>query len=64
MTMETRFRKVFSPNHSKKESAEDTLVPPLWGKRKNISVKLVKLSITNNNHIVGLAHKHQVIREK
>ena len=33
MTMETRCCKVFFPNCSKKKSAEDILVPPLWGKR-------------------------------
>ena len=33
MTMETRCSKVFFPNYSKKKSAEDKLVPPLWGKR-------------------------------
>ena len=33
MTMETRCSKVIFPNYSKKEPAEDTLVPPLWGTR-------------------------------
>ena len=36
MTMETRCCKVFFPNYSKKKTAEDTLVPPLWGKRKKV----------------------------
>ena len=30
MTTETRCRKVFFPNYSKKKPAEDTRVPPLW----------------------------------
>ena len=34
MTMETRCCKVFFPNYSKKKTAEDTLVPPLRGKRE------------------------------
>ena len=33
MTMETRCSKVIFPNYSKKKTAEDTLVPPLWGTR-------------------------------
>ena len=33
MTMETRCCKLFLPNCSKIQSAEDTLVPPLWEKR-------------------------------
>ena len=33
MTMGTRCCKVFFPNYSKKKSAEDTLIPPQWGKR-------------------------------
>ena len=32
MTTETRCCKVFFPKYPKKKSAEDTLVPPLWGK--------------------------------
>ena len=35
MTTETRCRKVFFPNYSKKKPAEDTLVPPLGGKTGN-----------------------------
>ena len=34
MTMETRCCKVSFPNFSKKKSAEDTLVTPLWGKQE------------------------------
>ena len=34
MTTETRCCKVFFPNYSRKISAEDTLVPPLWGTRE------------------------------
>ena len=33
MTMEMRCCNVFFPNYSKKKPAENTLVPPLWGKR-------------------------------
>ena len=36
MTMETRCCKVFFTNYSKKKPAEDTLVPPLWGKRGEV----------------------------
>ena len=36
MAIETRCCKVFFPNYSKKKAAEDTLVPPLWGKRKKV----------------------------
>ena len=32
--METRYCKVLFANYSKKKSAEDTLVPPIWGKRE------------------------------
>ena len=38
MTMETRCCNVFFPNYSKKKPAEDTLVPPLWGKRRKTFV--------------------------
>ena len=33
MTMETRCSNVFFQKYSKKKSAEDTLVPPIWEKR-------------------------------
>ena len=32
--METRCCKVFFPNYSNNKSAEDALVPPLWGKQE------------------------------
>ena len=35
-TMETRCCKVLFPSYSKKKTAEDTLVPPLWGKREKM----------------------------
>ena len=34
MLMETRSSKVIFINYSKRKPAEDTLVPPLWGKRE------------------------------
>ena len=33
MTMQTRRSKVNFPDYSEKKPAEDTLVPPLWGRR-------------------------------
>ena len=41
MTMGTRCCKVFFPNYSKNKSAEDTLVPPLWGKRETLFFRII-----------------------
>ena len=41
MTMETRCFKVIFSNYLEKKTAEDTLVPPLWGKRDKKFVFLV-----------------------
>ena len=42
MTKETRCCEVFFPNYSKQKSAEDTLVPQIWGKRgeKNVFLNI------------------------
>ena len=65
MTMETRCSKVIFPNYLKKKTAEDTLVPPLWGTReKNVCFSRIICSrcCTRRNlrfHVENCQHADQ-----
>ena len=65
ITTETRRSKVIFPNYSKKKTAEDTLVPPLWGTRgKNVRFSRIVCSrcCTRRNlrfHVENSQHADQ-----
>ena len=65
MTMVTRCSKVIFPNYSKKKTAEDTLVPPLWGTLgKNVRFSMIICSrcCTRRNlrfHVENCQHADQ-----